>query len=72
MSALIFENIKNAICEVRPELAEEFGKCERNKPSIVKFLDKHFPISSGLEGIELSWANALMTQVPDTLRRMKT
>lgn len=64
MSVEIWTNIRDAVREVgTPEQAKEFELC-RNRESICKFLDKHFPWD------EYLWEDKPMTQVPDLLRKM--
>jgi hypothetical protein len=64
VSIAIWSNIRDAVREVgTSEQAKEFELC-RNRESIAKFLNKHFPLSE-----DRDWSEQAMTQVPDTLRK---
>lgn len=64
MSVEIWTNIRDAIREVGlPETAKLFEQC-RDRNAICDFLNEFFSI-----GPERDWHNAVMTQVPDMLRK---
>lgn len=67
MSAKIWNDIKTAVGETRPDLAAEFNVC-RDSPSIFAFLEKHFPIEKSVKG---GWESQLLTRTPDMIRAMK-
>lgn len=62
MSMKIWQDMQDALKEIRPALSADFQKC-RDKASIVKFLDEHLP-----HPFRKSWEEELATRVPEILR----
>lgn len=67
MSAELWNNIQRAIVEIAPEKLEAFNKC-RDRDSICKFLEKHFPLTDKMVCGDTSWSTQLMSRTPDILK----
>jgi hypothetical protein len=66
MSAKIYQDIREAVTSIRPDLAAEFSQC-RDQESIIGFMNRNFPLTKAMVE-KPDWHHYLTIHIPEMLK----